>query len=113
MVYDIICSLSSGHVLDRGKRKTKVGIGPVAMRGPMHLCACVSEEKRSSCASNKNKKLSIMKPGNSHFQNEQHGARLQGQDLSMLGFGRCCLKRADFRNCILSKCDFESAKMAS
>ena len=40
-----------------------------------------------------------------------HGARLQGQDLSMLGFGRCCLKRADFRNCILNKCDFESASM--
>jgi uncharacterized protein YjbI with pentapeptide repeats len=40
-----------------------------------------------------------------------HGARLQGQDLSMLGFGGCCLRRADLRDCILIQCDFEGASM--
>ena len=40
-----------------------------------------------------------------------HGARLQGQDLSMLGFSGCCLRRADLRDCILSQCDFEGASM--
>ena len=40
-----------------------------------------------------------------------HGARLQGQDLSRLGFGGCCLRRADLRDCILIQCDFEGASM--
>jgi uncharacterized protein YjbI with pentapeptide repeats len=40
-----------------------------------------------------------------------HGARMQGQDLSMLGFSGCCLRRADLRDCILIQCDFEGASM--
>jgi uncharacterized protein YjbI with pentapeptide repeats len=40
-----------------------------------------------------------------------HGARLHGQDLSRLGFGGCCLRRADLRDCILIQCDFEGASM--
>jgi uncharacterized protein YjbI with pentapeptide repeats len=40
-----------------------------------------------------------------------HGARLHGQDLSRLGFGGCCLRRADLRDFILIQCDFEGASM--
>jgi hypothetical protein len=40
-----------------------------------------------------------------------HGARLQGQGLSMFGFGVSCLRRADLRDCILIQCDFEGASM--
>jgi uncharacterized protein YjbI with pentapeptide repeats len=41
-----------------------------------------------------------------------HGARLQGQDLSWLGFGDCSLACADLSGCNLSYCSFRGADLS-